>query len=97
MGKVQLRIPKEVLNDLKDVWELNQKTLTKEFLEELKWSSMEDFVIDVLTFGFYKAGEDPVSFVRGLREKKKPIFRELAEGYAKGGERQEEEYKKAYI
>lgn len=38
-----------------------------------------------------------MGFVRGLREKKKPIFRELAEGCAKGGERPEEEYKKAYI
>ena len=55
---------------------------------------MEDFLADLLRFGIDKASDDPVGFIRMIRENKDPLF--AAPGKKSAPSRASTEWKKAY-
>jgi hypothetical protein len=66
-------------------------------LDQVGWHSIEDFAYELMVYGFSKASEDPVGFVRAVREAKNPIFRQKKQAKEVAGRKFEEEFKKAYV
>jgi len=96
MPKLVIELSKEDLAVLRKVWKFNRENLSPAALAELGWASMGEFCKDLVYFGFDKASDDPVAFIRGMREYKSPVFRTPRAGPRESGMKFEDEFKKAY-
>ena len=96
MPKLVMELSKDDLFILRKVWRFNRDNLNPEVLSGLGWASMEEFCKDLLYFGFEKASDDPVGFVRILREYKSPIFKKNRPTPKDTERKFEDELRKAY-
>lgn len=96
MTQLNLELSEEDLNGLKEIWEFNKSILTEEVLQELGWADFEIFCLDLLFYGFDKASDDPVVFIRELREYKTPIFKDSKDIRQEKKEKFREEFSKFY-
>lgn len=57
-----------------DVWRLAKRHLNPAVRRRIGWRGRSSFVRDLALFGFERASDDPVSFLRGVRDVRDPLF-----------------------
>jgi hypothetical protein len=97
MPKIIIILSGEEYKKLKEIWDFNLLTMTEKVLVEIGWHKIEDFVHALMQYGFCNASEDPVKFVRSVREEKNPIFRKSKSLVKKISDKTEADWYKAYM
>lgn len=92
---VKIKLSKEELRTLKEIWEINKKYINREVMKKIGWKTFEDFCGDIFRYGMDKASDDPVTFIKMIRDEKDPIFVSAKEK-KKVEDDLKEEFKKAY-
>jgi len=78
--EVSVKVPKEFLDTLDELAKNNSEYVREEMLEKLGWDDKEIFFGDLLRYGGGKATENgPIEFLRWIREKRIPVFKEEEE------------------
>lgn len=57
-----------------DVWRLAKRHLNPAVRRRIGWRGRSSFVRDLALFAFERASDDPVSFLRGVRDARDPLF-----------------------
>jgi len=90
MMEFKIKLDSEEMDFIETSLEVARKTITPEVFDRLGWDDREEFLGDVLRYGVYLMGQDPLAFVRTVRDMKDPIFKtsnteeELLQRWEKG-------------
>ncbi len=65
------------------VWRMAKRNLNPAVRRRMGWRGRSSFLRQLILYGFEKASEDPVAFLRDVREAQDPLIR--TKGRAEGG------------
>lgn len=74
MPSIKLQLTDEEMKEIAEIWKINKERLRKDVRKKIGWNALEDFLADILRFGLDKASDDPVTFIKTLREERDPLF-----------------------
>lgn len=94
--RVEIELEDQEYDDLKEIFDINKKYLSKRALRILGWNRMEVFLADLVRYGVGAASDDPMAFIKEFLDEKLPIFKKDIKETEKKKKRFEEEVKKAY-
>jgi hypothetical protein len=94
MVVIKLNIKSNEKAEIDKIWRVTKDCLRREVMHRIGWNKVEDFLADILRYGLTKASDDPVTFIKMVREEKDPVFVERQK--IEKRKKFEEEFKKAY-
>jgi hypothetical protein len=74
MAELKVQVRDELLEELKSVWQFNKRHVRPDILKRMGWNDWESFLGDLLSHGYRQASEQPVEFMKQVRDAKDPIF-----------------------
>jgi hypothetical protein len=102
MAALTVKVPEQLVEELKSVWQFNKRHVRADILKRMGWHDWEAFVGDILAHGYRQASESPMEFMKQVRDAKDPIFVDPRKRGAKAGKataglrHYEHEFERAY-